>query len=72
MQIVQVFQKTEKREKVPVGPGSRECKAGHETNNCEELCVRWKGLCALGKWGEEYERAEVGVANSAFPPEDRK
>ena len=41
-----------KRGKVAVGPGSGECKAGYETNNCGELRVRWRGLCALGEGGQ--------------------
>ena len=47
-----VSRRQRKREKLAVGPGSRECKAGHETNNCGELRVRWRGLCALGKGGQ--------------------
>ena len=45
------LQKREK-EKVADGPGSRECKAGYETNNCGELRVRWRKLCALGEGGQ--------------------
>ena len=41
------LQKKEKeREKVAVGPGSRERKAGYVTNKYGELSVRWKGLRA--------------------------
>ena len=32
-----------KRDKVRDGPGLKECEAGYETNNCEELRVRWRG-----------------------------
>ena len=38
-----------KREKLAVGPGSDECKAGYETYNCGELRVRWRELCTLGE-----------------------
>ena len=44
-----VLRRQGKIEKVMVGPGSRECKAGYEKNNCGELRVRWRGPCALGK-----------------------
>ena len=40
-----------KREKVAVGPGSKGCYAGHETNNCGELRVRWRELRATRKGG---------------------
>ena len=46
-----------KIEKAAVGPGPRECKAGHEPNNFGELRVRWGGLCALGNGGAEHGRA---------------
>ena len=32
------------REKLAAGPGSREFRGRHETNNCGELRVRWGGL----------------------------
>ena len=35
-------EKERKRDKLAVGPGSREYKAGYETNNCGELRVRWR------------------------------
>ena len=47
-----VFRRERKREKVAVGPGSEECKAGYETNNRCDLRVRWRKLCALGE-GEQ-------------------
>ena len=47
-----VFRRERKREKVAVGPGSGECTAGYETNNCCDLRVRWRELCALGE-GEQ-------------------
>ena len=46
------FIRERKREKLAVGPGPRECKAGYETNNCGELRVRWRELCALGEGGQ--------------------
>ena len=49
LQTVHGFQKTKRKEKVAVGPGSSDCKAGHKTNSCGESCVRSGGLCALGK-----------------------
>ena len=39
-----VFRRQRKREKVVVGPGSRECIAGYETSSCRELHARLKGL----------------------------
>ena len=51
-----------KREKVAAGPGSRELKAGYETNSCAELRVKLSGLCALIE-GAEHECTKVGVAN---------
>ena len=51
LQIKNGLQKTEKREKVMVGPGPRGCNAGYETNGCGELRIRWRGLCALEEWG---------------------
>ena len=56
-------QKTEKeRGKVAVEPGPEECTAGHETNNCGELRVRWSGLCALGNRGGQ----NMGVSGGCF------
>ena len=52
-----------KREKVAVGPGPRQCKAGDETKICGKLRLRWGGLCALGNGGAENGRAKAGVAN---------
>ena len=43
-----VFRRQRKREKVVVGPGSKECIAGYERNSCRELRVRWRGL--VGRW----------------------
>ena len=60
-------QKTEKREKVMVGPGPREIKAEHGTSNCEELCVRWRGLCALGK-GSRIWRCQGGCCKQSMVP----
>ena len=34
-----LHKREKEREKVAVGPGPRECKAGYETNNCGELRV---------------------------------
>ena len=45
------FRRERKRWKVAVGPGSGECKAGYETDNCGELRVRWRELFALGEGG---------------------
>ena len=42
-----------KREKLGVGPELEECKAGHETSNCVELRVRWRGRYALGEGGQD-------------------
>ena len=54
------LQKTEKeREKVMVGPGSKECIAGYETNNCGELRVRWRGQ--VDRWEVRHERGSTGV-----------
>ena len=44
-----LHKREKKREKVAVGQGPRECKAGYETNNCGELRVRWRELFALGE-----------------------
>ena len=44
-----VFRRQRKREKMVVGPGSADCKAGYETNDCGELCARWRWL--VGRWG---------------------
>ena len=46
------FRRERKREKVTVGPGSRVCKVGYETNICGDLRVRWRGLRALGESGQ--------------------
>ena len=53
-----VSRRERKREKMAVGPGSIECKAGHETENCCELRVRWRGLWAL-KGGGKHGRVKV-------------
>ena len=45
------FIRERKRGKVAVGPGSGERKAGFETNNCGELRVGWRGLCAFREGG---------------------
>ena len=66
-----VSRRQKKREKVAVGPGPSECKTGRETDNCGELRVRWKGLCAL-KVGGEHERAKVGVTSRVRYSEDRE
>ena len=60
-----------KRGKVTVGPGLKECIAGHETSNFGELRVRWRGPWAL-KGGAQHERAKAGVANRTWSPEDRE
>ena len=46
------FRRQGKREKVMVGPGSREFKAGYDTKTCDELRIRWRELCALREWGQ--------------------
>ena len=46
------FRRERKREKVAVGPGSRECNAGYETKKCGELRVRCRELCALRERGK--------------------
>ena len=61
------FRRERKREKVVAGPGSRECKAGYETNNRGESRVRWQGLCALGEGGG---LVKVGVAKITWPIQD--
>ena len=54
------LQKTEKeREKVVVGPGSKECIAGYERNSCRESRLRWRGL--VGRWEVEHSRVSRGV-----------
>ena len=50
--------KTEKREKVSVGPGSREREAGYQTNNYEESRARWRGLLH-SKEGTEHGRVKA-------------
>ena len=59
-------------QKVTVGPGSRESKAGHETKIRVDFCVRSGGLCGLGKEGANRKRVEVGVANCVWFPGDKK
>ena len=44
-----VFRRQRRREKVVVGPGSRECKAGYETKYRGKLRVRWRWLVLVGK-----------------------
>ena len=56
-------------EKVMVGLGSRECKAGYDSDNCGKFRVRWRGLCALGRV-PEYMRVKAGVANRTWPIQD--
>ena len=46
------------------GPGSREFKAGYETNTCEELRVRWRWL--VGRWGVGHTRVKGPVATPIF------
>ena len=66
-----VSRRQRKREEVAAGPGPRELKAGHETNNCGELIVRWRGLRAL-KGGAEHGLVKVGVSNRTWSSEDRE
>ena len=51
--VLQTEHGLQKREKVALEPGSRDCKAGYETSNCGELRVRWRELCALGEGGQK-------------------
>ena len=66
-----VSRRQRKREKVTVWPGPRSFKAGHETDNFEEFCVRWRGPCA-SKGGAEHERAKVSFTNITSSPEERE
>ena len=45
------FRRETQIEKVAVGAGPRECEAEYETNNCGELRIRWREICALGEGG---------------------
>ena len=54
-----VFRRQRKGEKVMVGPGSREYKAGYKTHNYRELRARWRGL--VGRLEVGHERASRGV-----------
>ena len=68
-----VSRRQKKREKVAAGPGSKECTAGHETQNYGKLRVRRRGLSALGERAEN-ECAKAGVvstvAHRAWPIQD--
>ena len=53
------FIRERKRKKVAVGPGSRECKAGYETNNCGEQNIsvlRWVLRKELGRYRFQISR----------------
>ena len=54
-----VFRRQRKREKVVVGPGSKECIAGYETHSCRKISVRWRG--PVGRWQGGHVRVSRGV-----------
>ena len=53
------------REKVTVRPGSRGCKAGHETDNCGEVRGDGEGYVHYEKGGRTWV-CQVGVANRTW------
>ena len=53
------FRRQIKREKVVVGPGSKEYIARYETSNCRELRVRWRGLVC--RWQVGHGHVSRGV-----------
>ena len=65
-----VSRRQRKREKVAVGQGLRECKAGYETKKCGELRVRWRELRALGERGQNTSVCKSGFWNITWPIKD--